>query len=36
MRKIVLFGLSLVLALGVFSGLSAQTVLIDPTGDGGF
>ena len=36
MRKITLFVLSLVLALGVFSGLLAQTVLISPTGDGGF
>lgn len=36
MRKITLFVLSLVLLLGVCSGLSAQTVLISPTGDGGF
>ncbi len=36
MNKIVLSVLILALSLGVFTGLSAQTVLINPTGDGGF
>ena len=36
MKKIYLFVMALALLLGVCSGLSAQTVLISPTGDGGF